>query len=25
VEIAECFDAKYYFRHVDKIYKRCLK
>jgi adenylosuccinate lyase len=24
-EIAECFDAKYYFRHVDKIYKRCLK
>jgi adenylosuccinate lyase len=24
VEIAECFDAKYYFRHVDKIYKRCL-
>ena len=25
VEIAECFDAKYYFRHVDKIYKRCLR
>jgi adenylosuccinate lyase len=24
VEIAECFDVKYYFRHVDKIYKRCL-
>lgn len=24
-EIAECFDMKYYFRHVDKIYQRCLK
>ena len=24
-EIAECFDVKYYFRHVDKLYKRCLK
>jgi adenylosuccinate lyase len=24
-EIAECFDQKYYFRNVDKIYKRCLK
>lgn len=23
-EIMECFDVKYYFRHVDKIYKRCL-
>jgi adenylosuccinate lyase len=24
-EISECFDIRYYFRHVDKIYKRCLK
>jgi adenylosuccinate lyase len=24
-EITECFDAKYYFRNVDKIYKRCLR
>ncbi len=24
-EIAECFDVRYYFRHVDKIFKRCLK
>ncbi len=23
-EIAECFDIKYYFRHIDKIYQRCL-
>ena len=24
-EIAACFDVDYYLRHVDKIYRRCLK
>lgn len=24
-EIEECFDLKYYFRNVDKIYQKCLK